>query len=132
MIKKIIMKTGTSKAKFLAFASWLEQRGKLISSAEKTEDGRFVAIACFEDGIDYLAFLVATGFVKMFAVDKEVQPGNPSGQAVAQAAEEKEELKGAVKMKALKCKDCGKTCYSSSSGGTCPRCGGELEEVKGQ
>ncbi len=34
-------------------------------------------------------------------------------------------------MKVLKCKKCGKTSYSSSSGGKCPYCGGKvLVEVK--
>ena len=60
IIRKIIMKPGTSKSKFLKFASWLDSHGKLLAE-EKTEDDRFVAVACFDNKIDYLAFLVSTG-----------------------------------------------------------------------
>ncbi len=45
----------------------------------------------------------------------------------AQAKEKRQEVKEVAEMKKLKCKDCGKICYSSSSRGRCPYCGGELE-----
>ena len=66
IIRKIIMKPRTSKSEFLRFASWLDSRGKLLAE-EKTEDGRFVAVTHFDDEIDYLVFLVSTGFCHMDA-----------------------------------------------------------------
>jgi len=65
LIVKIAMKPGTSKSDFLRFTSWLDHHGKLLSDAEQTEDERFIAVACFDDGIDYLAFQVFAGFCRL-------------------------------------------------------------------
>lgn len=61
IIIKITMKQKTTRTQFLQFTSWLDSHGKLLSNAEQTNADCFVAIACFDDRIDYLAFLVSTG-----------------------------------------------------------------------
>ena len=60
VITTITMKKGTTKPTFLEFTSWLDRQGKLISNAEQPVAGHFIAIACFDNKLDYLAFLVST------------------------------------------------------------------------
>ena len=35
-------------------------------------------------------------------------------------------------MKKFECTECGKTCYSATTQGKCPHCGGKLVQVKGK
>jgi hypothetical protein len=60
IIQKISLKPETTEQQFRTISRQLDVWGKLLAD-EIEEDGTYYLIAQFDDGIDFLAFLVSVG-----------------------------------------------------------------------